>query len=110
AEVHVALIELAEASARWPVGAPDGLNLVAFEKLRQLVAVLRDDARERHGQIVSQREVGFAGLLVFAALEDFEDELIALFAVFAKQRLDVLDRRRLQRLETLTLVHFAHDA
>src|SRR5215210_4625671 len=79
--VNVALVELAEAPARGAVCAPDGLNLVALEKLREPLAVLCDDARERHRQIVAQRQIGFAGLLVLAALEDFEDELVALLAV-----------------------------
>ena len=51
-----------------PIGAPDRLNLIALEELRQLVLVLRDDARERDGQVVAQREVGFAARLVLAAL------------------------------------------
>ena len=58
--VDVALIELAEAAARRPVGAPHRLNLVALEELRQLALILRDHARERHGQVVAQREVGLA--------------------------------------------------
>ena len=65
--VDVALVELAEASARRPVGAPHRLNLIALEEPRQLVLVLRDDARERHGQVVAQREVGLAARLVLAA-------------------------------------------
>ena len=40
--VDVALIELAEPSARRPVRAPDRLNLIALEELRQLVLILRD--------------------------------------------------------------------
>ena len=107
--VDVALVELAEPAARRPIGAPHRLNLIALEELRQLVLVLRDDARERHRQVVAQREVGLAARLVLAAREDLEDELVALFAVLAEQRLDVLERRRLERLEAVALVDVAHD-
>ena len=108
--VNVALIELAEAPARGAVCAPDGLNLVTLEELRELVAVLRDDARERHRQVVAQREVCLARLLVLAPLEDFEDELVALLAVLPHQGLYVLDRGRLKGLEAVTLVSLLDDA
>ena len=82
--VDVALVELAEAAARRAIRPPHGLNLVPLEELRQLRLVLRDDARERHRQVVAQRQVGLAARLVLAALQDLEDELIALFAVLAR--------------------------
>ncbi len=107
--VDVALIELAEASARRPVGAPDGLNLVTLEELRQIVLVLRDDAGERNGQVVAQRQIRFAALLVLAAAQDLENQLVAFLAVLAEQRLDVLERRRLERLEPIAFVHTADD-
>src|SRR5437763_1123550 len=81
--VYIALIELAKAAARGTIGAPDRLNLVTLEKLRQLRFVLRDDARQRHRQIVTQSEVSFARLLMLAAFENFEDELIAFFTILA---------------------------
>ena len=109
--VHVALVELAEAPLLRPVGAPHRLNLVALEELRQLALVLGDDARQRHGEVVPQREVGFARLTAFlAALQDLENQPIAFFAVLAEQRLDVLDRRRLERLEPVPLIHVGDDA
>src|SRR5204863_10063823 len=108
--VNVALVELAEASARGAIRAPDGLNLVALEKPGELVAVLGDDARERDGQIIAERQVGLARALVLAALEDFEDELVALLAVLAQERLDVFDRGRLQRLEAVALVDIFNTA
>ena len=108
--VDVALIELAEPPARRAIGAPHRLNLIALEELRQLVLILRDDARERHGQVVAQREIGLAARLVLAALENLENELVAFFAVLAEQRLDVLERGRLERLEPVALVHLANDA
>src|SRR4051812_34916321 len=108
--VNVALIELSEASARGAVCPPDGLNLVSLEKLREPFAVLRDDARKRNGQIVTERQVCLARLLVLAALEYFEDELVALLAILPHQRLYVLDGGRLQRLEAVTLVNVLDDA
>src|SRR5207247_6837885 len=90
--VDVALIELAKSPARWTVRAPDRLDLIPLEESRQLVLVLRHDARERHGQVVAQREVRVAGVLVLAALQDLENQLVAFLAVLAEQRLDVLER------------------
>ena len=107
--VDVALVELAEASLRRAIGAPHRLDLISLEKLRQVVLILRDDARERHREVVSQREVRFAAGLVLAALEDLEDELVALFAVLPEERLNVLERRRFERLESVPLVHLADD-
>src|SRR5882672_4230908 len=46
--VYITLIELAKAAARGAIGAPDGLNLIALEKLWQLRFVLGDDARQRY--------------------------------------------------------------
>jgi hypothetical protein len=99
--VDIALKELAEAALRRPVRAPDGLNLVALEELRQLVLILRDDPGERDGQVVPKREVGLAGRLVLAALENLENELVALLAVLPEERLDVLERRCLEQLEAV---------
>ena len=107
--IDIALKELAEPSARRPVRAPHRLNLIPFEDLRDLVLILRDDARERHREVVPEREIGFAGVLVLAALEDLEDQLVAFLAVLPEQRLDVLERRRLERLEAVALVHTSND-
>src|SRR5262249_6088645 len=108
--VDIALIELAEAASCRPVGAPNGLNLVALEKPRQLVLILCNHARQRNGQVVTQRQVGLTARLVLAALQDLENELVALFAVLPEQRLDVLEGRRLERLEPVALVDLADDA
>src|SRR4029078_145215 len=56
-------------SARSTSAAPHRLKLVAFEELGQLVLLLRDDAGQRHGEVVAQCEIAFAGVLVLAALE-----------------------------------------
>src|SRR5437867_11285480 len=52
--VNIALIEFAEAATRGTIGTPHRLNLVAFEKFRQLVLILRNHARQRHREIVTQ--------------------------------------------------------
>ena len=70
---------------------------------------LRDHAREGNSQIVTQCEIRFAGLLMLAALENFEDKLIAFFTVLAHQCLDILDCRCFQRFETVTLVNLLYD-
>ena len=108
--VDVALVELAKPAARRTIRAPHRLNLIALEELRQLVLILRDDARQRHGQIVPKREIGLAARLVLAAFQNLEDELVALLAVLANQRLDVLEGRRLQRLEPVAFVDIADDS
>src|SRR5207245_255644 len=59
--------------------------------------------------VVAEREVRFPARLVLAALQDLENELVALFAVLADQRFDVLERGRLQRLEAVALVHTTDD-
>ena len=102
--VDVALVELAEASLLRPVGAPHRLDLVALEGLRQGAAVLGDDPGQRHGEVVAQRQVGFAAPAVLAALEDLEDQAVAFLAVLPGEGLDVLDRRRLERFEAVALV------
>ncbi len=107
--VDVALVELAEPAARRAIRTPHRLNLVALEESRQLVLVLRDDARERDRQIVPKRKIRFAGVLVLAALEDLEDQLVAFLAVLPQQRLNVLEGGRLERFEPVLLVHVADD-
>src|ERR1044071_7164616 len=44
---------------------------------------------------------------MFAALQNLENQLVAFLAVLAEQRLDVLERRRLERLEPVALVDVA---
>ena len=106
--IDVALIELAESSARGTIGTPHRLNLIALEEPRKLAAMFRHHARERHGQVVAKREIGFARRLVLTAAQHFENELRALFPVLARQGLDVLECWRLQRFESVTLVHLLH--
>ena len=104
--VDVTLIELTESATGGTVRAPHRLNLVPLEELRQPATVLGDHARERDGEVVAQCEVRLPSVL--AAAQHFENQLVALVAVFARQRFDVLERGRLERLEAVALVHAAH--
>src|SRR5262249_10937966 len=103
--IDIALIELTEAPARRTIGTPDRLNLIALEETRYLRLMMRDNARQRHGQVVAQCEVGLPARLVLAALQDLENELIAFLAILAEQCLEIFDSRRLQGLEPVALVH-----
>src|SRR4051812_8096996 len=71
---------------------------------------MRNDARQRHRQVVAQREIGLTARLVLAALQNLEYELVAFIAVLPHQRVDVFDRRRLERFEAVTLVNALDDA
>ena len=108
--VDVALVELAEPAARRPIGPPHRLNLIALEELRQLALVLRHHTRQRHRQVVPQREIGFALASCSPRFRILKMSLIAFFAVLPHQRLDVLERRGFERFEAVTLVHVADDA
>ncbi len=107
--VDIALIELAEPPARRTVRTPDRLYLVSLEKARQLVLILRNYARQRNSQVVPEGQIGLPPALVLAAPQNLEDQLVAFVAVLAQQRLDVLERRRLEWLEAVALVHLADD-
>ena len=47
---------------------------------------------------------------MLAALEDLEYELIALFSGLSRQRIEVFDGGRLERLEAVALVHTLDDS
>ena len=108
--VNVTLVKLTKTSARRPICAPHRLNLITFEKLRQLVSVLGDESRQRNSQIVTKGEIGFTGRFMNAPFEDFEDELIALFTILSQQRFYVFNRRRLERFEAVPFVDLLDDA
>src|ERR1051326_8694345 len=97
-------MDLAEAAARRPIRAPYRLDLVALEESRQLALILRNHARERDRQVVGQSACGAPARFVLPPLGDFENELVAFFAVLAEERLDVLECRRLERLESVALI------
>ena len=104
--VDVALVELAEPAARRPVGAPHRLDLVAPEELRQR----RSGTRRRRARAApSGRSAARDRPDPLASCSPrfriLKMSLFALVAVLAEQRLDVLERRRLERLEPVALVH-----
>src|SRR4029078_7777244 len=82
--VDVALIELAKPAAGRPMGAQYGRNLIPLEKLWQLALMLGDNARERDGQVVPEREIRLTAGFVLDAAQDLENELIAFLAVLAE--------------------------
>ena len=55
--VDVALVELAEAAALRALAAVHALDLVAAEREGELVLVLGDVARQRHGEVEAQRQL-----------------------------------------------------
>src|SRR6266576_5399308 len=75
--VNIALVEFPESAARGAVCAPDRLNLIAFEKLWKLVAMLSYNASKRNSQIVTKCKVCFARTFMNASFEDLVDELIS---------------------------------
>ena len=102
--VHVALVELAVAALLRPVRPPDGLDLVPLEREGNLVLVLDHVAGERDGQVVPQALLG-RQLGLLAAVLDAEQELVALVAVLAQKRGEVLHRGRFDLLVAIGPEH-----
>ncbi len=105
--VHITLVELAVTPFLRAVGTPDGLYLETLEGELYLVAVLHHKARKRYGQVVAQPFFthdarGFADTQVcpcelfaqrghpVARIEYLEEQFVALLAVFAHQRAEIL--------------------
>src|SRR5262245_60892291 len=107
--VDIALIKLAESSLRRPICPPHRLNLIPLEEPRQAVLMFGDDSRERNREVVTQREIGLTACLVLAASQNLENELVAFVAVLSEQGLDVFERRRFERLESVCLEHTSND-
>src|SRR5215475_2775977 len=103
--VQVALGELAVPAPARPVRAPDRPDGVALVRNRQLAAVGGGHPRQRHGQVVTQGQVGLAGPLVLAAAQDLEDELVAVLAVLAHEDLGPLEGGGGERLEPVAGEH-----
>src|ERR1051325_1782168 len=103
--INVALIELAKAAARSPIGAPHRLDLITLKKLWQLVLILRHHTCKRHRQVVTQRQISLAGFFMLATLENFENELVPFFTILAQQRFNVLNRRCLKRFKPVAFIH-----
>ena len=107
-DVGIALIKLAVATLLRPVGTPYGLYLETFEGHLQLVAVLHYKPGKRHREVVAQATVaqlccqgsrvtgkglGSDAAHEIARVKDFEEQLVALLAIFAHQGREVLHSR-----------------
>ncbi len=107
--VDVALVELAETAALGALAAVDALHLVAAEREGQLVLVLGDVARQRHGQIEAQRQFRHAFTLPASTAcqraggLDEIDLPLGLAAGLGQQDLGQLHHRRFHRQESETL-------
>ena len=102
-DVGVALPELAEAAPLRLLGPPDRGDVVALERQDDLVLVHRHHARQGHGQVVAHPDLAAAGVL------EAVHQLLVL-AGLAGQDLQVLQRRRVERLEAVALEDLAEGA
>src|SRR5262249_26756508 len=93
--VEVALHELAVAPALRVLAAPHGSDVVPLERQADLARVLRDEARQRHGEVEAHRDAAFA--VVGEAVE----LLVGLLAALAGEDLFVLERGRVDREEAV---------
>ena len=93
----------------WAVGAIDGLHLISFKDAPDFVLVHGDESRQRYGEVVSQAQIALPRGGFCAAHEDFEQELVAFFTVFAHERFDVFDSWGFDRQEAVFFVDFADD-
>ena len=112
--VDVALVELAEPAALRALAAVDPLHLIATERKRQIVLVLGDIARQRHGQVEAQRQLrrAIAARRRFFKRARRLDEVhlpLGLPARLGQQHLRQLHDRRLHRQKAETLVVAADD-
>ncbi len=115
--VDVALHELPVAPLLRALGPPHRGHLDAAEHRRQLGAVGRVEAGQRHRQVEAQAQVGeverlLRGLQVVVgetALEDAERELLVVAAESGVQALGVLRDRGLDLVEAVAAVHPADD-
>ena len=111
-DVDVALGELPVAAALRPLGAPDRPDLHRPEGIRQLREIVRVVPGERHRQVEAEAQVGQVGLgrgraqvQLLPALEHLEDELLVLAAGPAGEKLEALQRRRLDAPKPVPAVH-----
>ena len=104
--VDIALVELAETPALRALAAVHLLHLVAAEREAEVALMLGDVARERHGEVEAQRQLGRA-LLGLAQRAGGLHEVhlpLGLAAGLGQQHVGVFDHRRLHRQEAETLV------
>lgn len=111
--VDIALIELAEAAMSRAISAVNGLDLISFKDASDLVLVHGDESGEGHGEVVSEAQVALSGGSFCAAHEDFEEELVAFFAVFTHEGFDIFDGGGFDGFEAMFFVNASdgvHDA
>src|SRR5690606_27949594 len=103
--VNVALVELAEAPALGALAAVHALHLVAAERERELMLVLGHVARQRHGEVKAQRQVGppAVGLLQRAGGLHEVHLTLGVAARFGEQDIGESEHRRLDRQEAEAL-------
>ena len=119
--IGITLIEFAITAFLRTVGSPHGLYLITAEGKRKFLAVLHHIAGEGHGQVVAQAFLAQLGgqssrgaLLQSAcryvaqevtAVQNLEEQFVALFAILAHQHTQILHGRSLYLLEAIELVH-----
>ena len=90
-DIQIALVELAVAPLGRPIGAVDGLNLVALKETGQFAAVFGHHTRQRHGEIIAHtgianavfcRAIGQGRGQLVTPFQDAKDQLVAFFAIF----------------------------
>jgi hypothetical protein len=104
------LVELAKPSTRWTIRTPHWLDLITFEKLRQLVAIFRNHASQWNSQVISKRKIGFTGFFMFTAFKDLVDELVAFLTILPQERFDIFNCGRFEWFKSVALVHLFHHA
>ena len=102
--VGIALVKLPVATFLGSVGPPNGLHLIAFEREGKRVPVHNHIAGKRHRKVITKplfsnfREHRFgAGDQIIrrktgrkiARIQDFEQQLVALIAIFTSERAEV---------------------
>src|SRR5687768_8578462 len=102
-DVGVTLPELAEAAALRILRAPDRRDLVALEGENQVVLMHCHDAGQRYGQVVAQADLTTAGVLEAV-------HQLFVFARLAGENVEILQSRRIERLEAMALEDVAEDA
>jgi hypothetical protein len=93
--IEIALHELAIPSGLRVLAAPHRGNVVPLERQPQLLRMLGDEPRQRHGEIEPQAHVAAAVILKAVEL------LVGFLAPFAGEDLEVLKRRRVDRPESI---------
>ncbi len=97
--VEIALHELAVAPGLRVFAPPHFSVMVALERNRQFGQVLRRVPGQRNGQVEAQSDV--PATVVF----EFVELLVGFLAAFSEQNIEVFQRRRVNRAETVGAVN-----